>query len=304
MSNSLETRPLGADARIGREVLGVDLAGELSDSRRADIYELWLEHGLLLFSAQRVNPETQVRFSALFGELEVHPLVRSKENRYLFVLDSADTKTNPINYFDGEPLIGRLHWHKDLVYTAKPNRGAVLCAMTMDTQRGETGFADQAAAHDSLDDETKARIEELEVRYRFDVVLANMRFMNDPSYAPGPESPQSIESMGYPKYPDSIYPLALRHPETGRRILNVCELFMHEVCDMPRAQGDPLLRRLLDHLLRPEHIYTHRWRLDQMILWDNWRFAHCASGIQPGEQRLVNRTTISGKGEALGRVAA
>ena len=304
MSNVLETRPLQPHGHVGLEVLGIDLADGLSDAQRQDVYELWLEHGLLLFSGQRVNPETQVGFSSIFGELAVHPLVRSKQNRYLFVLDSADSKTNPINYFDGKPLIGRLHWHKDLVYTAKPNRGAVLCAMSMDTKMGQTGFADQAAAYESLDAETAARIDQLEVRYRFDVVLKNMRFVNDPTYAPGPESPQSIEAMGYPKYPDSIYPLAITHPETGQRILNVCELFMHAIEGMPRADGDALLRHLLDHLLEPQHIYTHTWSLDQMILWDNWRFAHSASGIRPGDQRLVNRTTISGKSQALGRVAA
>ncbi len=299
--NQLETRPLQP---IGHEILGVDLAGTLSDSLRQDIYDLWLQHGLLLFSGQKVSPELQVRFSRLFGDLEIHPLVRDKQNRYLFVLDSEDGKTNPINYFDGKPVIGRLHWHKDLVYTAKPNRGAVLCAATMNTVTGETGFADQAAAYDSLDDATKARIDDLEVVYRFDVVLSNMRFMNDASYAPGPEAPQSIKEMGYPEYPDSIYPLVIKHPETGRRILNVCELFLHEVHQMPREQGDPLLRRLLSHLLQPQYIYKHRWGLDQMILWDNWRFAHSASGIQPGEQRLIHRTTISGQGKALGRKVA
>ena len=304
MSNALETRLLGSDGSVGREVLGVDLSGDLSDSQRQDIYALWLEHGLLLFSGQHVNAETQIRFSQLFGEPGMHPFVRSKQNRYLFVLDSADAKTNPINYFDGEPLIGRLYWHKDMVYTAMPNRGAVLCATTMRTVRGHASFADQAAAYDALDEETAARIDALEVRYRFDVVLKNMRFLNDPGYVPGPDSPKSIESMGYPQYPDSIHPLTLVHPETGRRILNVCEMYMHGIEGMPQADGDALLLRLLSHLLEPQHIYTHTWSLDQVMLWDNWRFAHCASGIHPGEQCVISRTTITAKGQPLGRLAA
>jgi taurine dioxygenase len=297
---TLETKPLGN--QVGQQVLGVDLAKPLSDSLQQDIYDLWLQHGLLLFKDQQNTPEVMIRFSKIFGELVKHPLVQSKEYPELFVVDNSDRRVNPVSYYDGEPVVGRLHWHKDLIYTAKPNRGAVLAPQTRPSSGGETGFIDQAQAYDSLSQAMKDKIEDLEVVYRFDVVLAEMRFFKDPSYVPGPGVPKSIKDLNFPDFPDSIYPLVIKHPETGRRILNVCSYFMYEMHDMNREQGDAILWELLEHLTRPERIYLHSWDQHDMLLWDNWRFTHCARGAGEDEQRFVNRTTI-GSTEVLGRVA-
>ena len=84
---------------------------------------------------------------------------------------------------------------------------------------------------------------------------------------------------------------------------NVCCYFMYQMHDMDREHGDAILWELLEHLTCPERIYLHQWDQHDMLLWDNWRFTHCAEGAAEDEQRFVNRTTI-GSTEVLGRVVS
>jgi taurine dioxygenase len=181
-----------------------------------------------------------------------------------------------------------------MIYTAKPNRGAVLRAIVLPSQGGHTGFADQQLAYDALSPSTKAQIDDLKVVYRFEVNLFNMPFLDTRGYDPGPNGPKSPADLGFPDFPDALYPLVLTHPVTGRRSLNVCPMFMERVYEYDREEGDALLRELVTHVTSPSFSYLHHWEEGDMVLWDNWRMMHCASGIHPGDQRVIYRTTIAG----------
>ncbi len=304
---SFEVAPL-CDA-LGARIDGFDFSAQWSSAQRQQLTELWLEHGLLLIRGAHANPENQIRFSKLFGELEAHPLktIRSGDHPELMELNSEDSRTNPVAVWDGEEWVGRLGWHKDLIYTARPNRGAILRAVRLPEVDGQTGYADQAKAYDALDGSTKSRIENLQVIYRFEVNLYNMPFLDTSGYVAGPGAPKKPADVGFPDFPDSRYPLVLTHPETGRKILNVCPMFLERVEGMEKAESDALLSELMAHVTRPEFAYLHQWQEGDMILWDNWRFMHSAPGVKPGAKRLIHRTTILGDavlGEAVSAPAA
>lgn len=290
----LEHRALSP--QLGVLIENFDFAAEHDEATRKALYDLWLEYGLLLIRGENANPQTQIRFSELFGELEEHPLksIRSGEFPQLMELSSEDSRTNPVSVWDGEEWVGRLGWHKDLIYTAKPNRGAILRAVHLPEQDGQTGYADQAKAYDALDDEMKQRIDDLKVIYRFEVNLYNMPFLDTSTYVAGPGAPQKPADVGFPDFPDSRYPLVLVHPETGRKILNICPMFLERVDGMAKSESDALLTELVAHVTRPEFAYLHRWQPGDMILWDNWRYMHSAPGVKPGAKRLIHRTTILG----------
>ncbi|WP_372750062.1 TauD/TfdA dioxygenase family protein [Litorivivens sp.] len=289
---------------LGVRIDGFDFAADLSRSEREKLTALWLEHGMLLIRGANANPQTQIGFSKLFGELEAHPLktIRSGDYPELMELNSEDSRTNPVAVWDGEEWVGRLGWHKDLIYTAKPNRGAILRAVKLPEVDGQTGYADQAKAYDALSDEMKARIDSMKVVYRFEVNLYNMPFLDTSGYIAGPGAPQKPADVGFPDFPDSRYPLVLTHPETGRKILNICPMFLECIDGLDKAESDALLHELVAHVTRPEFAYLHAWQEGDMILWDNWRFMHSAPGVKPGAKRLIHRTTILGDvvlGEAI-----
>ena len=295
--------------RFGVAVTGVDFSDPFSAQDRHLLHELWLEHGIMLVRGKHASARAQIAFSRIFGELEAHPLKTIRSHAYpeLIELSSDDARNSPMQRWDEQDVIGRLPWHKDLIYTARPNRGAVLRAVVLPEHDGETGFGDQTLAYDALPDEMKARIDGLEVVYRFEVNLFKMPFLDTSGYDPGPDGPQSPGDLGFPDFPDSLYPLVFVHPVTGRKSLNVCPMFMDHLHGVDREQGDSLLRELVEHVARPEFTYLHKWREGDMILWDNWRLMHSAPGIRPGEKRLIHRTTIAGDrslGRPLGEVRA
>lgn len=281
---------------LGALIEDFDFAQEPDVTLRDELYQLWLDYGLLLIRGANANPQNQIRFSRLFGELEEHPLknIRSGEFPELMELNSEDTRTSPVSEWDGEAWVGRLGWHKDLIYTGKPNRGAILRAVHLPELDGQTGYGDQAKAYDALSDAMKKRIDGLNVLYRFEVNLYRMPFLDTSRYVAGAGAPDKPSDIGFPDFPDSRYPLVLQHPETGRKILNVCPMFLVRVEGLDDAESDALLTELVAHVTRPEFSYQHQWQAGDMILWDNWRYMHSAPGVKPGAKRLIHRTTILG----------
>lgn len=300
-----EVRPL---QNVGAEVIGFDVLRPMTEETEAELRALWYHHAILLFRGQDIDPERQIAFSRIFGPLEKHPLAvtRSEDNPELFVLENGGDR-DAVNtaFYDDEPIVGRLDWHMDLHYTGRPNHGALIRAVEVAGEGGLTGFGDLALAYDALDEATKQQINQLEVAYRFEMQRVKMRFVNLEGYAPGPHSPKKPSDVGFPDFPDSIYPAVVEHPVSGRKILEVVEQFLDRIVDPEKAgmtakESDDLLRRLVAHTRKPEFHYFHTWKPGDMILWDNWRAMHCTTGTRPGTKRVINRTTIEGN-KTLGR---
>ena len=294
---------------VGVEVLGFDIRQPVNGELKSQLISLWNEHAILLFRNQAVEPASQIAFSRMFGELEAHPLKATTSEEYpelfMLVTDPAKEKFMTARY-DGREVVGRLDWHMDLHYTGKPNRGAVLRAVVVAKEDGMTGFGDLAKAHDALDEATRALLEKIEVTYAFSVQRRHMRFVDVERYEPGPYSPRKPSDVAFPSFPEVAYPAVVTHPVTGRMVLEIAEQMLERVVAPHRAglsndEAVDLLQRLVEHTRRPEFHYFHRWCDGDMVLWDNWRAMHCATGTPPGVARVIHRTTIAGE-VALGRV--
>jgi taurine dioxygenase len=92
----------------------------------------------------------------------------------------------------------------------------------------------------------------------------------------------------------AIHPLVYEQAETGKKVLHVSPWFADGIEGMENAEGDALLTEVIDHVIRPELMYFHKWQAGDMVLWDNWRMLHSASGVPPEETRIMRRTTIVG----------
>jgi taurine dioxygenase len=91
-----------------------------------------------------------------------------------------------------------------------------------------------------------------------------------------------------------IHPLVYTQAGTGRKVLRVSPWFAEGIEGMENAQGDALLREVISYVMRPELMYFHKWHMGDMVLWDNWRMLHCATGVPAEEIRKMRRTTIAG----------
>ncbi len=304
--SKLEVFPLD---NVGIEVRGFDLNKPIDDKQGRELRDLWLEHGIVLFREQDITPERQIEFSRLFGPLAMHPLKTTTSNEYpeLFMLvnDPEKEKFMTASY-KGKEIVGRLDWHMDLHYTGKPNHGAVLRSVVCATQDGMTGFGDLAKAYEALDPAIQQQLQDLEVVYSFTMQRRHMRFVDLQGYQAGEFSPRNPTQLGFPAFPEVVYPAVVTHPVTGRKVLEIFEQMLDRV-HLPQRQNLSadealeLLEMLVAHTRKSEFHYFHKWQEGDMILWDNWRAMHCATGTPRGTERVIHRTTIEGDA-SLGRV--
>lgn len=286
-----EVKPLDGD--IGAEIIGLDLDREIDAATAKALNEAWLDAAILLFRGIGTSNERHLRLSRCFGELEVHPIESLRLEGYpeiIYLAQKKGDRDQMTFYFDGEPIVGRIPFHTDLIYTTTPNRGAMLRMVEKPEVGGETAWIDTAAAYDALDDDMKARIEPLEARYLFVSDITQMRFGKQAEIEVG-----DFGSVEYPEFPDVAHPLVWVHPVSGRKSLCLSPVQLIDMVGMSREEGDPILEALVDHTLDGRFTYTHDWEVGDMMLWDNWRTLHTARGTPPGYDRVVHRTTMRGE---------
>jgi taurine dioxygenase len=286
----------------GQDLYGAvvtDLAADAIDSpevRRA-LHDLWIERGLIVFRGVAGGMDTQLRLSEIYGEPEIHPMMAGTdirtEHRALAPIE-FDRDDGNIYEIGGEKLGGYLPWHFDGAYVDRINHGGILRPEILPARGGDTGFIDQIAAYALLPDELKARIEGLNVVYSYQPDFTRAKFgarvdrlvRMSTLFRKGMDHP-SVQTR-------AIHPLVYRQAETGKKVLHISPWFADGIEGMENAEGNALLQEVIDHVIRPELMYLHKWQAQDMVLWDNWRMLHCACGVPPEETRIMRRTTIVG----------
>jgi alpha-ketoglutarate-dependent taurine dioxygenase len=251
----------------GVRVAGVDLSSPLSPELKDAIVDAFLAHHVVVFPDQRLTREQQFAFAANFGEVEVHGAHRGEAKRYgvAHVMTNLDA--------DGKPMIrvsraGNHHWHTDKPYHPAPPLLTTLYAVEVPPSGGDTEFANTTLAYDSLPDATKRRIAGLRVVFR----------------------PAFDDSR-----PAVHHPLVRTHPDTGRKALYLGNHSSH-ICGLPEADGMALLAELLEHATQRHFVYVHRWRVGDLIMWDNRCLLHrvVAGEEMSRYQRVMHRSIVRG----------
>jgi alpha-ketoglutarate-dependent taurine dioxygenase len=266
----LEIRPLGP--AIGAEVRGVDLAAHLSDATISAIRAAWLEHQVIFFPDQHVDPDSQLAFAQRFGEAtEAHPVEPALEGHpQVLPVDSVKDRTD--------------FWHTDVTFMSRPPMGSILSAVTLPDVGGDTMFASLGAAYETLAPPLREMCDRL-VAYHY-----------DPNYAAIIASGGGMEWEG--SHIEQLFPVehpVVRvHPETGRRGLFVNPQFTVALKDFPQAQGAALLRLLYDHATRPEFTCRYRWQPGSVGFWDNRATMHFGVYDYGDTRRVMHRVTLRG----------
>ncbi len=268
--------------RFVARISGVDLSQPLEGASFARIHDAFLEHSILVFGDQQLSNEQHIAFSRRFGELEIHtarhwllpdfPQILALSNR-------GEKGTTPI-------VNGGAYWHSDMTYKAEPPMGSLLYAIEVPPEGGDTLFADMYSAYESLDDETKSRIEGLEAIHRYG---DRYSLMTGEDKDRPPLTPEQLAAV-----PDVVHPVARTHPQTGRKALFVNEGFTIGIAGMPEAAGDALLDKLFRHSVESSRVYSHRWRAGDLVMWDNRCTLHRATEYDLRYARAMHRTTIRG----------
>lgn len=283
----IATRSLSKAA--GVVVSSIDLGQPLTPEDRAQLNDLLNQHGLLVLKQQSLSKQQLVAASYNFGELEIHPHTNSidREVPEILVISTRGRDGDVIPESD-EEVVGRIEWHTDLAYMTVPNHAALLYGIEVPPEGGMTGFIDRQKTYATLPQEMKKRIEGLTVNQSWRYAQESI------AKSPGFRSDEGAKMLALDRFPDLGYPLVYAHPVTGTKVLNVPPMWAAAIVEMPGAEGRALLDELITHSLQDEFIYWHAYEPGDLVIWDNWRMMHAASGTKGRYRRLMYRTTIKG----------
>jgi taurine dioxygenase len=289
---------------IGAEIRGLDLARLDDPGLRQDLYADWLEYGVLIFRGLEVTNAEHIALSRCFGELEIHPIpeIRNAEEPLLMdVGGKGPGRAGKAYVYDGDKLlVSRIAWHRDTAYTVEVSKGSMLRVVESPPEDGETDFCDSALAYEALDEDMRRRIDGLEVKStlkldNMDMTLgATWSSIRPATEEECPGSDHRVPLDAASRYPSVVHPLVITHPESGRKCLYISPTYMDAILGMPDNESESLMREIVAHTLSPRFCYRHHWREGDLILWDNRRMLHAASGHAPQYSRRILRTTLAG----------
>ncbi len=266
------------DATFGAVVTGIRLA-ELDDAGFAPLYELWLEHALLVFPGQHLTNAEQVAFATRFGALEFDLAAISNVRRDGTVRpDDPDDDVVKI-------LKGNMGWHHDSTYMPVQAKGAVFTAHVVPSSRGETGWADMRAAYDALDEATRRRVDGLSALHSLYHSQAKAGFT---ASADGQH-----KGYGFFGQEPPLRPLVKVHPETGRRSLLIGR-HAYGIPGLDPDESDAFLEQLHEFACRPPRVYHHTWTPGDAVVWDNRCLMHQARPWNMDEPRVMYHARIAG----------
>ncbi|MEO5796384.1 MAG: TauD/TfdA family dioxygenase [Rhodoferax sp.] len=277
----LEIRPFGAP--LGAEVLGLDVSQPLAADDFARIHRAHLDHHVLVFRDQRITPQQQVDFSARFGPLQIHVLKSFQLQHHPEILIVSNIKEN------GEPIgLGDAgaYWHSDLSYKEKPSLGSLLHAQELPSEGGDTLFANQHTAWDTLPVALQNAVADLRAEHSYLAKYEELRARN-------PWRPKLTPAQLDEVQP-AVHPVVRTHPENGRKALFVSEHFTTRIVGIPEGESRALLDELFAHSARAALVYRHAWQPHDMVFWDNRSVTHLAAGTPDHQRRKLYRTTIEG----------
>ncbi|MDA0652204.1 MAG: TauD/TfdA family dioxygenase [Proteobacteria bacterium] len=270
---------------LGAEISGIDVA-RLDEPGFAAVREAFHENQVVVFRDQDLSVEDHIAFSRRFGDLEIHISTDSLLKDHQEILLVSNKKEN--GKYIGVENAGD-EWHSDLSYMPKPSLGSLLYALEISEVGGDTEWSNMYTAYETLPEATKRRIEGLTARHSFN------RFRNKRVTIPEQRKEGAKERYEKISPPDVIHPVVRTHETTGRKALYVSPRFTIGIEDLPEDEGQALLDELIEHSVQRDFVYHHKWRLGDLLLWDNRCTLHLACrGIPEGQIRHMHRTTVSG----------
>lgn len=299
---SLDLHPLPNG--LGAEVLSFNTLEPISKGNRDDIRQALFHHLILIFRSQRLTIDQQIRFTEIFGDVEVAPDIKNAhpaDSRILIVSNARSNKKGEKN--------SSQYWHTDRSFVDKPAMTTLLHILHVPVRGGDTLYVDMRKAYETLPVSTKARIEGLSARHSYQASLIFLGRQRSWTATRAGRLARSILIrilqgvdrqntlfFTFPDvaFPDVVHPLVVVHPVTGRRALYLNETCVNGIIGMGEEESESLLQELYMRSLQPQFIYRHKWQAGDLVVWDNPSLMHRATETPPEYLRVLHRTTAAG----------
>ena len=260
---------------LGAEVTGVDLRA-LADWN--GIQRAFIEHSVLVFRNQPIEPADLMKIGAKFGEPCHYPFVTGMDGfPFIFeVVKEPEEKKN----FGGA-------WHSDTTYLKQPPLATLLHAVETPSHGGDTLFANTAAAYAALSEGMRKTVDGLT-----GVNSAELKYAGGRTAQHAKIKGMKVHGTESADEYVAEHPVARTHPETGRKALYVSRSHTTHFKGMTEEESAPLLNFLYQHQTRPEFTCRVRWAPGTLTVWDNRCTQHNAVNDYHGQRRHMRRITV------------
>lgn len=268
----IELRPIAG--ALGAEVSGIDIAQPLGDDAVEEIHKAFLDYLVVFFREQTLTPEQQLAFARRFGEPMDYPQLKGLPEHPMIT---------PVIKLEHERVNFGGIWHSDTAYLERPPMASMLYALEVPPHGGDTLFANQYLAYETLSSGMRKVLDGL-IGINSSLKADASRTREDAVRASG----------GGMKVLVGKHPVVRTHPETGRKALYVNIGHTTQFEGWSTEESAPVLEYLFRHQVRPELTCRFAWRAGSLAFWDNRCAQHNPVNDYHGFRRVMHRVTLAG----------
>jgi len=294
---NVEVVPTGA--ALGAEIRGVDLSQPVPEATKEIMRRAWADHLVLLWRGQNLPDLSFLEAAGIFGVTR-EPAARKYQvaggykiggkrvplHPHVSLISNLNEEGEPVMH-NGDLGSAEVVWHSDNSYTEVPPAGSMLYSVVIPTNGGgDTFFNNQYLAYEELPDDLKHAIAGRSQRHDASrnsagVLRPTVKLPATPEEVPGP-----------------VHPLVRVHPVTGKRALYLGrrrDWPSNYILGMPNDESEKLLDRLWAHATQPKYAWEHKWRVGDLVLWDNRCAMHYRTEVDVTQARVLYRTVVNGE---------
>ena len=268
----IEVRPIAG--ALGAEIEGVDISRPLPNDVVAEIRRAFLDFLVIFVRGQKLTPHEQLAFAQRFGEPMEYPQLRGLPECPLIT---------PVVKLEHERVNFGGIWHSDTTYLERPPMASMLYALETPPYGGDTLFANQYLAYETLSEGYRKMLDGL-VGVNSSLKADASRTREDRLRAAGAEHKALVAG----------HPVVRTHPETGRKALYANVGHTTHFKGLTEDESRPLLDHLFRHQVRPECTCRFRWERGSLAFWDNRCTQHNPVNDYHGFRRVMHRVTLAG----------
>jgi taurine dioxygenase len=291
---TMEVGPIAG--ALGARILGVDLSQPIPNSTWDAIYQAFLDHLVIFFPGQKpLTLDQHTAFAARFGEIDTDPFAYpirppafpGHPQILVNVKEASDRSINVGGF-----------WHTDVTFRERPHKAGVIYAKDAPPFGGDTMFANQYLAYESLSHGMQKMLDGLKAEHSSAMTYGGESARSaavsrthapqakDRAFAASPQ--QTAEIM----VETTEHPVVRTHPETGRKSLYVNRGFVTRFAGMTEEESRPLLEFLWEHASRAEFTCRYPWSTNDLGVWDNRCTLHFALNDYYGHRRELHRISV------------
>lgn len=267
---------------IGADISGVDLSRPIDEATAAAMRKALDDHIMIVFRGQTLSEDDQLRAAQAFGKVAFRrrPLAGdgpggSFDSPFMFVTNIVENGKSIGAFGDGE-----MWFHHDTSYYPEPHRATFLYSMKLTSWGGETCFSNMYEAYERIPRALRDKLEGRRVLQIHDYKRRERL---------------NLDAIDIDKVRHKWQPIFVTHPATGRKALYISRLMSAQIEGLSRDESEEALNILFDISESPDIVYEHKWRIGDLVVWDNWCSIHMRKDFPREEDRLMRRLTIEGQ---------